>query len=289
MISRFLRMSCAVTTLALAACGGADASDDAAQDNTEALSATLTPVAGHKNQVQINKALAKGGVVHLSAGTYVIDDSIELRSGATLQGDSGAKIKLADSANWPKNKAIVEGTSVSNVRITGFEIDGDGVHNTTSAGASTVCGKYYYTMIHVTGGSHVEVDHMYLHDNWNDIFKFSSSSNVKFHDNTVRKEGHDVVYAIHSDDVWVFNNDIKIACNSGVRPDGTKNIYIYGNEITRDGGGYAGIEIQGASEVWACKNNIHGVLGPQIANLSGATVHTTGCPAAPAASFPSVD
>ena len=166
------------------------------------------------------------------------------------------------------------------MHISGFEINGNGPNNKTSSGTSTVCGKYFYTMLYFTSAKHVEVDRMYLHDNWNDIFKFSASTNMTFHDNTVRREGHDVVYAIHSADVNVYDNDIKIACNSGVRPDGTKNIFVYDNVITRDGGGYTGIEIQGDSEVWDCNNKIYGLLYPPVENLSGAPLHTSGCPAA---------
>lgn len=254
--------------------------------DSSAASSVLTPSSGGDNQDPINAALSKGGVVHLKAGTYTISDTIVMTSGSTLEGEPGTKIVLVGNAGWPKYQAIVEGHSVSGVHITGLEIDGNGPENTTSNGASCVCGKYYYTMLYFTDSSGIEVDHLYLHDNWNDILKFSHCSDVSFHDNTVRKEGHDVVYAIHSQDVQVYNNDIKIACNSGVRPDSTTGIYIYGNIIGRDGGGYAGIEIQGDSEVWACDNDIHGLLGPEIANLSGAPVHTSGCPTAPPADYP---
>lgn len=276
---RIVRFPLAGALVALAVGCSTTADDDVGVESAAyAAGVTLSPVAGSDNQDPINAALRSGGLVHLKAGTYVISDTIKMTGGSTLKGDSGAKLKLVGNAGWPKNKALIEGNSVSNVRITGLEIDGSGPSNQTSNGASTVCGKYFYTMIRFTNSKSVEVDHLYLHDNWNDILKFSNSEHVTFHDNKVRKEGHDVVYAIHSKNVWVYGNDIKIACNSGVRPDGTKNIYIYDNDITRDGGGYAGIEIQGASEVWSCNNRISGLKGPVIANLSGAPVHTSGCP-----------
>lgn len=238
---------------------------------------TLSPVSG-ANQVQINNALAGGGVVRLLAGTYVISDTIRMTSNSTLRGDPGAIIKLVSGADWPKYKPLIQGQSVSHVRITGVTVDGNGPNNQDSNGVSTVCGKYFYTLMQFTGSTYIEVDHSSLGNNWNDVLKVSSSSNVYFHNNTVRHEGHDVVYAIKSTRVYVHDNDIKIACNSGVRADGTKPMYIYRNTITRDGGGYAGIEIQGTSEVWACSNHIYGLLGPTIWNISGAPVHTSGCP-----------
>ncbi|HEY5948468.1 MAG TPA: glycosyl hydrolase family 28 protein [Kofleriaceae bacterium] len=239
---------------------------------------TLSPVSGANNQVQINSALVGGGVVRLLPGTYVISDTIRMTSNSTLRGDVGAIIKLVGDADWPKYKPLIQGQSVSNVRITGLAIDGNGSYNKDSNGVTTVCGKYFYTLVQFTSSKNIEVDHSSLGNNWNDVLKLSSSSNVRFHHNTVRREGHDVVYAIKSQSVYVYDNDIKIACNSGARADGTKPMYIYRNTITRDGGGYAGIEIQGASEVWACSNNIYGLLGPKIWNISGAPVHTSGCP-----------
>lgn len=243
---------------------------------------TLSPISGSNNQAQINAALKSGGTVHLNAGAYTISDTIVLNSGNILEGATGARIVLVGQANWPKNKNMIEGLSVSNVRITGFEVDGNRAANETSNGADTSCGLYYYTMIYFKGSSGIEIDNMYLHHNWNDILKFSASSNVKFHHNTVRQPGHDVVYAISSTDVWVYNNYIRIYCNSGIRPDGTKNIYIYNNDIARDegAGGYAGIEIQGASTVFICNNNIHDTKGGSVVDLSGgsATITYSGCP-----------
>jgi hypothetical protein len=242
----------------------------------------LSPVSGNNNQTQINNALKGGGTVYLNAGTYVISDTIVLNSGNILTGDPAAKIVLVNNANWPMYKNMIEGIGVSNVRITGFEVDGNRDNNTTSNGDETACGRYYYTMIYFKDSSGIEVDNMYLHHNWNDIFKFVSCNNVKFHHNTVRQPGHDVVYAIYSQNVWVYNNYIRIYCNSGVRPDGTKNIYIYNNDIARDegAGGYAGIEIQGESIVYICNNNIHDTKGGSIVDLSGgdAKIYYSGCP-----------
>lgn len=282
-MKRFFASLVLVPILAVG-CSGADADDDLAQGTAAITTTKLAPVAGNNNQTQINAALAKGGVVELKPGVYTISDTIKMASGSTLKGSPGAVIKLVGKANWPKNKAMIEGYSVSNVRITGLEIDGNGPNNTTSNGASTVCGKYFYTMIYFDGSKNIEVDHMNLHDNWNDILKFRLSDGVVFHHNVVRKEGHDVVYAIKSKNVWVYENDIKIACNSGIRPDGTKNIHIYDNVITRDGGGYAGIEVQGASTVWICNNNIYNTKGGPLVDLSkgDAKIYKSGCKPPPA-------
>jgi hypothetical protein len=248
---------------------------------------------GNSCQNLINNALTSGGVVHLSAGTYTIDNSIHMHSGNTLEGDSGAKIFLVSGAHWPKDRAMIDGSSVTGVRITGFEIDGNRANNNDLSGK---CGQYLYTMLYFTGSSNLEVDHMYMHHNWNDILKVSDSNNIKFHDNNVRQPGHDVVYAIKCRDVAAYNNYIRIYCNSGIRSDGSKNVFIYNNDIARDdgAGGNAGIELQNEGTVWDCNNNIHNTARVIDFEIGGSmpfsgTIKYDGCPTSGAPDFPPGD
>ncbi|MDD3190841.1 MAG: glycosyl hydrolase family 28 protein [Candidatus Pacebacteria bacterium] len=248
----------------------------------------------------INAALSTGGTTYLQAGTYVISSNINITvDGTTLTGDNSAVIKLINNANWPadENGGMIQAKSgVNDVRITGFEIDGNGPNNTTSGGISTVCGKYYYTMIYFKGGSGIEVDNMKLHDNWNDILKLSQCNDVKFHDNIVRSPGHDIVYASRSEDIRIYNNYMRIYCNSGARGYYVDNFYVYNNDIARESAGAnAAIELQGgapdggASQVYVC-DNIYGSLKciydlengvcwpglPPNAPFDG-VIHTEGC------------
>ena len=70
---------------------------------------------GKSDQVQINQALQfvannpEYTTVHLKGPfTYVIDDTILIGSNTILEGDSTAVIKLADNANWPTMKPLIQ-------------------------------------------------------------------------------------------------------------------------------------------------------------------------------------
>jgi hypothetical protein len=258
-----------------------------ASSNLAFASATLSPVSGNNNQTQINAALKTGGTVYLKAGTYVISDTIQLTSNTTLTGDRGAKIQLVANANWPTRRPMVLGSGVSNVRITGFEIDGNRDNNTSSNGVATKCGKYYYDIVQLTGSSNIEIDHMYLHHNWNDVVLSKTTSNLNFHDNIVRQPGHDIVSIYNAGTTYVTNNCMRLYCNSAARAAGGAGpMYVASNNIARDtgAGGYAAIEVQqSATKVYNCSNTI-GNVATNYALLSGGTLHTGGCPNVPAMS-----
>jgi hypothetical protein len=245
----------------------------------------LNPVGGTSNQTQINAALQKGGIVYLNSGTYTIDGTIKLASNTTLKGARGAAIKLVSNANWPTRQPMVSGANVKNVRITGFEIDGNRDNNMTSNGTPTKCGKYYYDIIQLTGSSNIEIDHMYLHHNWNDVVLSKTTENLNFHDNIVRQPGHDIVSIYNAGTTYVTNNCMRLYCNSAARAAGGAGpMYVINNDIARDvgAGGYAAIEVQqSATRVYNCNNNIHDVV-VKYGLLDGGTLHTGGCPISPA-------
>ncbi|MDD3371140.1 MAG: hypothetical protein PHE27_04860, partial [Alphaproteobacteria bacterium] len=255
--------------------------------HTQSFAATTTLTASNSsnNQDQINTALKKGGTVYLKSGTYTINGTINLVSNTILTGDRGAKIMLVKNANWATHKPMILGSSVSNVRISGFEIDGNRDNNTTSNGVATKCGKYYYDIIQLTGSSNIEIDHMYLHHNWNDIVLSKTTSNLNFHDNVVRQPGHDIVSIYNAGTTYVTNNCMRLYCNSAARAAGGAGpMYVASNYIARDvgAGGYGAIEVQQSStSVYNCSNTI-GDVATKYALLDGGTLHTGGCPSVPA-------
>lgn len=254
---------------------------------------TLSPVSGNNNQDQINTALASGGVVHLRPGTYVVSNKIFMPSNSTLEGEKGAIIKLIDQANWPREEhgGMIQGanSNVANVRITGFEIDMNRSHNTTSNGAETPCGRYYYTMIYFSRSSNIEVDHMYMHDNWNDILKVNYCKNVSFHDNTVRNPGHDIVYAIYCDGVKIYNNYALIYCNSAFRSYYSSNMQVYDNIIgDESSSGWIGVEVQGNPAV-QLNNNTFTINGGGNSNISGPTATNSSLTAPHSPEYPTTD
>jgi len=245
----------------------------------------LKSTGNSNNQVQINAALSKGGVVYLYAGTYWINNTIFLKSNTTLKGARNAKIKLVPNANWPKYRPMLRGENVTNVRITGFEIDGNRDKNTLSNGVATKCGKYFYDIIQLQGSSNIEIDHMYLHHNWNDIVLSKRTSNLNFHNNIVRQPGHDIVSIYAAGKTYVTNNCMRLYCNAGARAAGGAGpMYVASNYIARDdgAGGYAAIEVQqSTTKVYNCNNKI-GNVATKYGLLSGGTLISGGCPSVPA-------
>ncbi|MDD3370375.1 MAG: hypothetical protein PHE27_00975, partial [Alphaproteobacteria bacterium] len=250
---------------------------------------TLTAGNSTNQQVQINAALAKGGIVYLKAGVYTINGQITIGvDNTTLKGERGAVIKLVDKANWDPYVELVH-VKAKNVRITGFEIDGNAPNNTTSNGDTCNCGREYYDIIFVDNTSNVEIDHMYLHDNWNDSILVKGSKNVNVHNNIFRRPGHDVVanYS-RSSTVYITNNCIRTYCNSAIRAYSSGPVYAINNDISRETGytgGYAAFEIQADNpQLYNCDNNVHNMklVTVFLYGADSSNYHVGGCPISPA-------
>ena len=203
---------------------------------------------GDNDQVQINEALtyvaenAEYTTVHLKGPfTYIIDDTLQIGSNTTLEGDSNATIKLASSAGWSSDKPLIKGKSSGSngITIRGFTIDGNREGNT-----NVVSGDGYYTLIHLSSCQNINVYNMNLTNNHGDGLRADNCSNIKFHDNEAYLLGHDVLYAIVCSNVEAFNNTITCRTNSGLRLYNTNHASFYNNTITSRGSGGAGIEIQ---------------------------------------------
>ncbi len=245
---------------------------------------TLTPCSScTSSQVQINAALKQGGVVTLNPGTYVIDNQIDLQSGTTLKGLEGAKIVLAPNLRWPRYKPMIHGGNVQNVRITGIEIDGNRDENTYPPGIRT-WGRGYYRMLYFYKCKNVEIDHSYLHNNWDDIVWTEKTGNLNFHDNIARKPGHNVLTAYHAGTTYVTNNCMRVYGNSGVHVwNGSGPVYAINNDIGLETGAphYAGIQVQRSDSIaYNCNNTIH-ELTPAIGLAKGGQIVTGGCPISP--------
>ena len=116
----------------------------------------------------------------------------------------------------------------------------------------------------------IEIDHNYLHDNWNDIVFISRVTNFSFHDNTVRNPGHDIVYAVKCTNVRAYNNYVLIYCNSAFRSDGSTNYQAYDNVIgDESSSGWTGIEVQNGGTIQLNNNTftINGGGQPEYRRL----------------------
>ncbi len=174
--------------------------------------------------------------------TYVINGTLLIGNNTTLEGDSDAVIKLADNAGWNKNVPLIQQNDSSgnrNITIKNFKIDGNREKND-----NVNSGTDYYNLIHLSNCQNVDVYNMYLTNNHGDGLRVNNCSNIEFHDNKAYLLGHDVLCTIKCSAVEAYNNNITCRMNSGLRVYNTNNVRFYGNNITSEGYGGAGIQIQ---------------------------------------------
>ncbi|MDD2340308.1 MAG: PKD domain-containing protein [Methanosarcina sp.] len=204
---------------------------------------------GTDDHIQINQALqfvaesSDYTTVYLEGPfTYVINDTLLIGNNTTLEGDSTVVIKLADHADWPKEKPMIkqmDSAGNHDITIKNFTIDGNREGND-----DVISGNGYYNLIHLKNCQNIDVHDMNLTNNHGDGLKIDSCSNIDFHDNVAYLLGHDVLYASNCLYVEAYNNTITCRTNSGLRVYNTNHVSFYNNNITSRGSGGAGIEIQ---------------------------------------------
>ncbi|MDD3190842.1 MAG: right-handed parallel beta-helix repeat-containing protein [Candidatus Pacebacteria bacterium] len=228
----------------------------------------LTSNGGTHNETQISSALsslASSGKtsVYLKAGLYLVDGQINMPSGAVLEGDNDAIIKLVDHAGWlhiDNDSLISSNGIVSNIEIKCFSIDGNynfndasgggnyssnscwsGINWASSASAYASCealsagdrkhGLAYYTLIFFSGGSNFSVHDMSMKDGANDGFKIFNARDIQFYNNFINAMGHEGIYASASHNIDVYGNNIIIRASDGVRGDDCYDYFIHDNEF----------------------------------------------------------
>ena len=233
---------------------------------------------GSADQVEINQALKfvaenpKYTTVYLKGPfTYTINSTINLQNNTILKGDSNAVVKLIDHAGWTNDPMIPligkSGDSeITNVIISGFEIDGNHDGNTERSK-----GQGYYNMIYLTNAKNITVCNMYMHDGHGDGLRINYGENIKFYNNKIYKLGHDGFYAIESKNVEAWNNTITCRTNSGLRIWNSNHVKFHDNVIDSSydkSAGGPGIQIQKSSAVMddieVYNNTIHDTYGPGL-------------------------
>jgi parallel beta-helix repeat protein len=214
---------------------------------------------GTADQVEINLALEfvqrnrNFTTVHLKGPhTYWINGTIYLPSDTALQGDRNAVLKLVNNARWwTKFKPLIgqKGNSGNNIKIRGFEINGNRGNQKEPPGSS------YYTLIQLANCWNVTISDMFLHSGTNDLIRFYHDEPGHavasiFYNNVLRGSGHDGIYIINVNTVSVFNNQITSSrTNSPIRITRGNHIKIYGNtcrnNLDKIPSGGPGIQIQG--------------------------------------------
>jgi hypothetical protein len=130
--------------------------------------------AGAMDQNDINQKLQQGGIIHLSAGTYTLTDSVILQSNTILEGEPGTVITIPDHAGWADWKPLISGISVQNVTIRNLEV------NANSDNQNENHGKGWYNCIHVIDCDSISIYNCTIHDSLGDGCRVKTSTNRLF-------------------------------------------------------------------------------------------------------------
>ena len=229
---------------------------------------------GTNNDVQINAALqevadAGGGIVHLNAGTYVIENPIVFAGDNTIlegEGSNHTIIQLKENADWGIVRAdsyeeadpIISNSShaLHNLAIMNLQIDGNKYKQ-----KYTYAGQQYPVPDGV--GNYVAVDfdshngsadvsnilfsNVFINRNNGDALMVTRGSNIIVKKCKSRYIGHSAVYFDNPINLLVEKNDFLITVNSGVRWYDGNHIVVRANllegESNKTGNSNFGIEV----------------------------------------------
>ena len=259
---------------------------------------------GKNDQIQINQALNYaanhlGTTVYLKGPfVYDIESSCLIGSNTELTGDSSAKLRLAKNVGWTtagQGTPIIGqvggmGTVVHDIKIHGFEIDGN------EGAQSGSGGKDLYRLISFQGSSsasvyNISVYNMNLHDAKGEGFRCTFGKNIYYYNNIGNNLQHTCVMYSRVNSGEIHDNIAHQCSCAGDRLDNCQNIIIYNEQISpysgvttyaKDSKGYAlsdaGIQIcNAASSPSTSKITIHdcnimsGVNGILVDSLNDAS------------------
>jgi len=237
----------------------------------------LPGIAKAGDETLINEGLQEneGGVYTLPAGTYTIEDQIQVPEGTTFQGEVGengellSKIFLADNSNFGHQVPLV--ALESNTKVLYLDFDGNSENQDNvpvKKGKRT--GNGYHNFIGAQNEKNIEVAYNNFFNNNGDGFRINRCKNVSFHDNTASKGGHDVFYQLRSEGITAYNNTIETRVNSALRAMDCSHLRWYNNVIITNGekGNGLGMQIQHDGEpmedLEVCNNVIISSYGPGL-------------------------
>jgi hypothetical protein len=200
---------------------------------------------GNNDQVQINQALSyaashPGTTVYLKGPfIYDIESSCLIGSNTELTGESSVKLRLTDNVGWTKAGAgtpIIgqmggKGTAVHNIKIHGFEIDGN------EGAQSGAGGKDMYRVISFQGSSSapvcdISVYNMNLHDAKGDGFRCTCGKNIYYYNNVGNNLQHTCVLYSRVKGGEIRDNIVHHCAYAGDRLDNCQNILVENENIS---------------------------------------------------------
>jgi hypothetical protein len=213
---------------------------------------TVNPTSGSDAQTAINNAInsvASGatssnpGYVLLSAGTYKISAPIILKSNVVLKGEGYSTIIFATGSvcNSGESSAYVFGSGVSNVEVCDLQF------KSTATGPGDGGHGDYRNCIQFRSSSNSEVhDILFTRYLYSDGVRISKSSGINVYNCRMYSVGHDgVSFLSGTKNSRMYNCDVEVQTNTGVRIDNCANIEVAYNTFSGSAGsGWCCVELE---------------------------------------------
>src|SRR5665647_715120 len=156
------------------------------------------------DEIGINKLIMVGnGTITLAPKNYIIEDPIIMKSNIILQGNSKVTFTLKPAVKWAVWTPVMSGINLKNIRITGISFDMNSDKQTVKYGLG------YHNGIYLVNCVNVELDHCSFVNGKGDGARFKTSSNLKIHDNTAKRLGHDCIFVVDCSGVSITNNKVE--------------------------------------------------------------------------------
>ena len=176
------------------------------------------------NSVASEATSSKPGYVLLTAGTYKISAPIVLKSNVVLKGAGDSTIIFADGSvcNSKEETAYVFGSGVSNVEVCNLQFQSsardkdDGGHGD------------YRNCIQFRSSSNSAVhDILFTRYLYSDGVRVKGSTNITIYNCRFYSAGHDgVAFLSDSKNCRMYNCDVQVQTNTGVRVDHNENCEV---------------------------------------------------------------
>jgi len=212
---------------------------------------------GTEDEVEINLALEEakitsGTLIHLKAGTYVINDTVRIYSNTVLEGEGNSTtIKLNDYLDWEESQyAICNGNGAAGdtaITVRDLQIDGNRFNQNHPGGS----GWYNVFLMQTTTDSLFE--NITAFNTADDVFLLNGD-NITVRNGHFENIGHAVVRTAQATNIKAYNNFMNHLGNSGIRLEYCVGGEFYNNQIYYAGDG--GLQLGQDSDYAQTSHNI---------------------------------
>jgi hypothetical protein len=205
---------------------------------------------GTDDHIEINQATTYinsigGGTVHFKAGTYTINDVVNLYSNMIFEGDGEENTIIElDASNSGTDWYLFDVNNLYDVTLQNFAVDGNKIPWVTHKGVDA---------FHIYDSNNINFNHVTIRNLHTDGLEFYGSSDCSATHCTVVHSGHDGIMNWFCDLMTYTDNYFEDLGNVGIRIANTKNSRVERNTcICND----YGLTLQGTNSEYPTENNI---------------------------------